>query len=88
MAQYGVIPTPTVRKVELNPDDVVLIVASDGVWDMMGPTQAVQHVMASLDGGMSTRQAAEKLVRDSIDMALEADGDADNTTAVVILLPR
>lgn len=86
MSNYGVVPTPTVRKMSLRSSDTVLIVASDGVWDVMDPTEAVRHVMANLDAGMTATQAADELVRDSISLALDLDGDADNTTAAVILL--
>ena len=63
MANYGVVPTPTVRKMTLRPTDCCLIVASDGIWDVMEPTEAVRHVMSNIDNGMSPRQAAEELVR-------------------------
>jgi len=86
MANYGVVPTPTVRKMTLRPTDCCLIVASDGIWDVMEPTEAVRHVMSNIDNGMSPRQAAEELVRDCISLALDLDGDADNTTAAIVLL--
>lgn len=87
MANYGVVPTPTVRKMGLRSTDACLIVASDGIWDVMEPTEAVRHVMASLAQGMTPREAAGELVKDCIMLALDLDGDADNTTAAVLVLP-
>lgn len=63
MSNYGVVPTPTVRKMSLRSSDTCLIVASDGVWDVMDPTEAVRHVMKNIDSGMSAQQAADELVR-------------------------
>ena len=86
MADYGVIPTPTVRKIDVHDDDVVLVCASDGVWDVMNPTDCVEHVMMSRERGRSPTMAAKALVMDAVAKSLELDGDADNTTAVVIYL--
>lgn len=86
-----VIATPDVMRERLTPDDAFIILASDGLWDVMSDKQACDIVAMQLRAfSMATAPnecrvaatlAAETLVRAS----LEA-GTMDNVTAVVGLL--
>ncbi|BDA46808.1 probable Integrin-linked kinase-associated serine/threonine phosphatase 2C at C-terminar half [Coccomyxa sp. Obi] len=76
---------PEVRRVELQPADVALVLGSDGLWDKMSDTTAVAIVnkvkgkSQSLSNG-TAKDAAQALV----DEALKR-GTKDNITAVVML---
>jgi serine/threonine protein phosphatase PrpC len=62
------------------------IIASDGVWDVMDAREAANRVMDVLSGGGTAEEAARQLVRDTVMLAeCSPDGDADNTSAVVIV---
>lgn len=73
---------PTVSERRLRPDDRFLILACDGVWDVLTDQQACDCVAASLarpDG--SAEAAAKKLVGDAY-----AAGSTDNISAVVAVI--
>lgn len=83
---YGVLCEPTVRSVTLQPEDTCLIIASDGVWDVMDAREAANRVMDVISGGGTAEEAARQLVRDTVMLAeCSPDGDADNTSAIVIV---
>eukprot|EP00775_Hariotina_reticulata_P006723 gene6723-6942_t len=83
---YGVLCQPTVTKFELQPDDTCLIIASDGVWDVMDAREAAHRVMDVLSGGGSAEDAARQLVQDTVMLGeCSPDGDVDNTSAVVVV---
>jgi hypothetical protein len=53
----------------------------------MGGEEAASRVLDALGEGRSAAQAAEQLVKDSVALAqCSPGGEADNTTAVVIML--
>lgn len=63
------------------------MVASDGVFDVMGPEEVVNRVMDVLSAGGSAEEAALQLVTRAVELALCGPAqDADNTSAVVIAL--
>ncbi|KAL6764123.1 phosphatase 2C-like domain-containing protein [Haematococcus lacustris] len=87
MAQYGIIDTPFVTLLRLTHVNPCLILASDGVWDMVGADEAVAHVMASLAQGLSAGEAAKALVQLAVSRGLASpDGRQDNTSAIVVSL--
>lgn len=63
-----------------DPDDQVLIVACDGIWDVMTNEQAVSFVLRSARSGNSPAEIAEKL----IDLCLKR-GSTDNMSAIIVL---
>ena len=70
-------PTPDVREVALSRgDDELLILASDGLWDVISSQQAVDMARAA-----PAQLASDLLVREAI-----ACGSQDNVTVVVIRL--
>ncbi|GBF97075.1 phosphatase 2C-like [Raphidocelis subcapitata] len=88
MESFGVLHSPSVAVVDLRPEDCCVVLASDGVWDVMEPREVVNRVMDSLSDGKGPAAAARQLVEDAIALAQGAPGgDADNTSAVVIALP-
>jgi serine/threonine protein phosphatase PrpC len=87
MADYGVIPTPTVTMRTLGPQDVCIIAASDGVWEGLDPEQAVREVCDSMAQGRDADSAAEALCTDAVKQVMAVDRRirADNTTAALII---
>lgn len=84
LSEYGVLCEPTVNTMQLQPADACLIVASDGVWDVMDPREAANRVMDVISAGGSAEEAARQLVQDTIMLAeCSPGGDTDNTTALV-----
>jgi serine/threonine protein phosphatase PrpC len=73
----GVIAEPEIRRHTLGADDVALVAATDGVWDVLGVEDAARVVRRS-----STAQAAA----DGLIEAALAAGTHDNVTALVVRL--
>ena len=44
LAKYGVIPTPVVTKRQMKPNDSVMILATDGIWEFITSQQAMDIV--------------------------------------------
>eukprot|EP00753_Platysulcus_tardus_P020777 PLAT8399.2.p1 GENE.PLAT8399.2~~PLAT8399.2.p1 ORF type:complete len:462 (+),score=169.16 PLAT8399.2:322-1707(+) len=76
-----VIPDPDVTVTPLQADDEFIIVACDGVFDVLSNQEAVRTVRASLRRGHSERRAARTLVHTALTM-----GSTDNVSAIVIVL--
>lgn len=66
--------------VQRDSEDQVLIVACDGIWDVMTNEQAVSFVLRCARSGNSPAEIAEKL----IDLCLKR-GSTDNMSAIIIL---
>lgn len=58
-----------------------------GVWDSFCANEAVNFVMALVEQeGSSATTAAERLCQEAVDRAIDGpDGEADNTSAVVVI---
>ncbi|PRP86857.1 hypothetical protein PROFUN_05074 [Planoprotostelium fungivorum] len=84
---YGVIAEPEWREVEVKPDDLVLL-ASDGLWEIMTNEQVAEIVRDQWDVLTSTGMGVQKLCNSlSKECALRhknADRSADNCTMVMI----
>lgn len=74
----GVIAEPEVGRHPMGADDVALVAATDGIWDVLGLDDAARVVRQA-----ATAQAAAQTL---VDTALAA-GAHDNVTAVVVRLP-
>ncbi|MES1912004.1 MAG: hypothetical protein MHM6MM_004352 [Cercozoa sp. M6MM] len=74
-----VVAEPEFFEAELRPEDEFLILACDGVWDVLTNQEAVRHVARHLSRGADA--AAEALV----DQAF-AHGSSDNISVIVIQL--
>jgi len=64
--------------IELKPDDLFLIIASDGLWDTMTGQEAVDRVIDSEDAG--------KMARELVKAALDSKKCTDNITVIVVTL--
>jgi serine/threonine protein phosphatase PrpC len=73
--------TPDIESVRLRPGDDVLVVACDGLWDVMECRDAIRFVRARLARGISLEQVGSELVRVAL-----ARGSMDNVTVVVVQL--
>lgn len=71
----GVIADPEISELEITPDDQFIVLASDGLWDVMTNQECVDLVRKCSD----KNKAAEALV----DKALKL-GSADNVTALIV----
>ena len=76
-----VIPDPEVKVFDLSKSDEFFIIASDGLWDVVGPEDAVVQTRSSLLAGKTPYETAEDLC----DLALKL-GSSDNVTVVVVML--
>jgi len=71
-------PTITTHDLDWDNDEVVII-ASDGVWDVVTDKKAVRNVQRSLREGRNEEQAAETLIRFAVEL-----GSQDDCTVVVV----
>lgn len=78
MKNYGVIPTPTVKKVDVDEEeDNYIIIASDGLWDVIKEEQMLLFA--------SEEMPADSLSKRLVKMAKEG-GSIDNISCIVIKL--
>eukprot|EP00887_Chlorella_sp_A99_P006845 scaffold2.g6845.t1 len=79
---------PDVRATDVGPDDRFLVLACDGVWDVMTNQQVVDFVAERLDRGQGTTEIACELLDTCLaSNPREARGrGCDNMTAVIVLL--
>jgi hypothetical protein len=68
-----------VKTVTLSPTDEFLIIASDGLWDVVSNVEAVSRARAAFAAGKTSTDAAEELC----DLALKL-GSSDNVTIVIV----
>lgn len=73
------IAEPDVHQILLTEDDEFLIMASDGIWDVMQNQEAVDIVCRELSQDHDPRQCAEKLVDHASVLKSK-----DNLTAIVV----
>jgi protein phosphatase PTC1 len=81
-----VVSTPYVKSMELTEDDEFLILACDGVWDVMSDQEVVDFVKVYSDSnGGNTNEKFDLIARALVDEALKR-GSTDNITAYVVKL--
>jgi serine/threonine protein phosphatase PrpC len=84
---YGVSSEPEVMQVDLDPSDRFVILASDGLWELVGNQEAVEHVSHRL-----AKLNHEECASDLVDYAVgkwKACGDRrDDITVLVVFLKR
>ena len=76
--------TPAISRIELHdPDDDVLLLATDGVWDVMSNQEAVHFVRGALGagGGCDAQAAAARLC----ELCMRR-GSTDNISCIVVKL--
>jgi serine/threonine protein phosphatase PrpC len=75
-----VIPDPEITQVALLRSDEFVVLASDGLWDVVLPQEAVDIARAALMRGETTEEVALFLCRYALRL-----GSSDNVTVVVVL---
>eukprot|EP00002_Diphylleia_rotans_P032475 TRINITY_DN6829_c0_g1_i2.p1 TRINITY_DN6829_c0_g1~~TRINITY_DN6829_c0_g1_i2.p1 ORF type:complete len:417 (+),score=95.94 TRINITY_DN6829_c0_g1_i2:626-1876(+) len=78
----GVIPTPEISAKELDENDKILIIASDGVWDILSNQDAINLVSCYSDPSEATNALVDACVKgwsDEYDVG-------DNVSAIVLFL--
>ena len=83
-ATAGVIAVPDVQAIRLAECDKFIVLASDGVWNVMNSMEAVTIVHTSLS--TSVTQAAENLASQAERRWLHSARSVDDITALVVLL--
>lgn len=69
---------PDIFEHTLTPDDEFLIIACDGIWDVLTPVQAVEHVKSAVKQG-APKDVAQSLVTCAFDK-----NSGDNLSAIVV----
>jgi serine/threonine protein phosphatase PrpC len=80
-AKRAYVATPEVTSIEIGAADDFLILASDGLWDKVGPQDAVAAARRSLAAQKDATAAAEALIERAVKL-----GSDDNISVVVVLL--
>ena len=82
-----VIAEPEVTRMIRRPDDQMLIMASDGLWDVLGNGEAAKLAMAAFDGELAANKSARSALKKAASVlaktALER-GSRDNVTVLCI----
>jgi len=77
---YGLIVEPDTRTLRIRPEHRILVLASDGVWDVLTPEDAVDTAVTAVADGRNPSRAVVELACETH----EARRSADNVTAIVI----
>lgn len=87
LEEFGVIARPDIRFYDTDAHDVIVLLATDGVWDAMHPRDAALFLMRKVVREGESAEAAVKDLCDScVAMQERSLGLADNTSAVLIRL--
>jgi len=79
---YGLSAEPDVSHFEIMPEDRLVLLASDGLWDVMNPKLACEIALRARAEGLS---ASQEIVRMAIDKMPQV-GVRDNITVIAIFL--
>lgn len=79
-------PEPEVKVVERSPLDQFLVLACDGIWDVMSNEDVALFVLKLVKEGADPDAGVCRIARELIDHCLAA-GSRDNMTVVVVALP-
>mmetsp|Transcript_13159 Transcript_13159/g.29279 ORF Transcript_13159/g.29279 Transcript_13159/m.29279 type:complete len:381 (+) Transcript_13159:86-1228(+) len=87
-ADCGITCEPETSTREFRPEDQLLLLCSDGVWEFITPKDAVQ-IVSELEPSKSM-QAAEKLAKEAWDRWIREEGGAvvDDITVILVNLPN
>lgn len=75
-----VIPNPEFHSMSVTAKDEFLVIASDGLWDVMSGPEAILHIRDAFRVGKTPSETAEELC----DLAIKL-GSSDNVTIVLVL---
>ena len=79
---FGLSAEPDISHFEVSPDDRLVLLASDGLWDVLNPRTACEIAMRSRREG---RSATKDIVAWAIE-EMPACGVRDNITVIAIFL--
>ena len=77
LKKYGVICTPHIKRVEIDFEDKYIIIASDGVWDVIDENEVYEYSLIS----HNSKELCDIIVKNSINK-----GSTDNISCFVIKL--
>ncbi|MQM10261.1 hypothetical protein Taro_043153 [Colocasia esculenta] len=77
----GVIATPEVHSFDLTGREKFIILGCDGLWEVFGPSDAVDFVHKHLQDGLSATTIVRRLVRE----AVRERRCRDNCTAILVV---
>ena len=72
---------PEIRTEVIAQKDEFLLMATDGLWDVMGSQQAVNFIRTRLSNHHKVKLACKELVREALSL-----GSIDNTSAIIVIL--
>lgn len=78
-----VIAVPDVKSIERVPQDEFLILACDGVWDVLSIPEAIEFVHSSLKAGLRHKAIVEKM----LDHCCLTLNSKDNLSATIVFFP-
>jgi len=81
--KYVISAIPDVSVRPINPEDIFLILASDGLWDVMSPEEAVKFIWDYK--GTPNNTMVEILVKNAV-MRWKGKRRTDNIAAIVIIV--
>lgn len=77
--QSGLIATPDIFSWDICPEDQFMILASDGIWDVVSSNQAIEFVLYTLQLTNDLNQIAQKLCLLAYDF-----GSGDNLSVIIV----
>ena len=77
LKKYGVINTPHINKVDINMDDKYIIIASDGVWDVINENEVFNYSLIA----KNSKELCDIIIKNSIEK-----GSMDNISCFAIKL--
>merc|ERR1712039_447157 len=91
-SEQTITSTPDICSFPREPDDEFLILACDGIWDVLSSQDAVDFVKARLESRLSQGRPLSSICEEMMDFCISPDLQAtqgiggDNMTAVIVLL--
>jgi protein phosphatase 2C family protein 2/3 len=82
LKMFGLTAEPDISHFEVTSDDQLVILASDGLWDVVNPRVACEIAMHARSNG---RSASNEIVRVAIEQ-MPSMGVRDNITVIVVFL--
>lgn len=82
LKSFGLTAEPDVSHFEIMPEDKLVIIASDGLWDVLKPKLVCEMALSSHKSG---RNATEDIVNAAI-LEMPSRGVRDNITVIAIFL--
>jgi serine/threonine protein phosphatase PrpC len=84
-ARVGVNAVPEIKIFEMTPDDKIIVLASDGVWEFL-ENQTVANIVYPFFQQKNAEGAAEALVRASFKRWKKEENVIDDITCIIIFL--